>query len=118
MHITAVERWRVEPDPKGTHVMPEDFTKLVVGDLADECSPAPHGGDPGHGVRGRAPAHLAGIAHGRIETVRRIGIEQLHQALGQPVLDQEGVIAGRDDVDEGIADGKNVERSLGHGQAR
>jgi hypothetical protein len=34
------------------------------------------------------------------------------------VLDQEGVVAGGDDVDDGIADGDNVERWLAHGQAR
>ena len=64
------------------------------------------------------PLVSRGTAHRRVEPRRpRLGVEQLHRPLGQVVLDQERVVAGGDDVDDGVADGDNVEGGLGHGRS-
>ena len=70
------------PHAQRMHVMFEDDAKLVVGDLADECRFATHGGDSGHAVGRRPSGHFARHAHSRIELVGFLRGKQLHRPFG------------------------------------
>jgi hypothetical protein len=75
----------------------------------------PSAATPATGVRRRTAARLARLAHLRIEPGRSVGVEHLHRAFDQPLLNQEGVVGARDDVDHGVADRKHVEADIGQG---
>ena len=118
MVAAAVERWRVESDPKGTHVMPEDFTELVVGDLADEGGPQPQCSQAGRRVSGGAAADLPARAH-RVVQAHRLGlVDQAHRSLVKSLLAEEGVVSVGDDIDDGVADAEHVIAGLGHEDLR
>ena len=78
----------------------------------------PEGGDPGHAVRRRAAADLARRAHRRIETRRPRRCRAPHRALGKAALVEERIVAGRDHVDDRVADRHDVEAWGSHGCAR
>jgi hypothetical protein len=56
-----------------------------------------------------APPHL------RIQEIRRRGVDQLHPALGQRMQSEEGIVSGRDHVDNRVAYGDDIKAGLGHG---
>jgi len=97
------------------HVVREDGPELVVGDLADEGCVEAQRRCSRHAVRGRPAADLAPRAHRRIEVVCLLLAQQSHRALGESALVEERIIAGRDDVDDRIADRHDVEDRGGHG---
>ena len=92
--------------------------QLVVCDLADESRAQPERRGAGHAVRRRAAADLARRAHRRIELVGFVGRQQPHRALGQPLLVEERIVAGRDHVDDRIADRHDIEAWGSHGARR
>ena len=69
--------------PGGAHVVAEDAAELVVADLADEGGLAAQAGDADGGVGGRAAGDLDRRAHGRVELLGPLGVDQGHGALGQ-----------------------------------
>ena len=113
----TVDRRRLEPHSERTHVVREDCAKLVVGDLADEGGVEAERCSPGHAVRSRAAADLARWPHRRIKIARFLGRKQPHRAFGKSALLQKGVVAGRDDVDDRIADRHDIEAVGIHGSA-
>ena len=85
-----------------------------LGDLADEAGAAAQRRHPGHGVGRRSAAGLARLAHLGVEPGRALGVEHLHRALDQPLLDQEIVVGDGDHVHNGIADRQHVQTGLNH----
>ena len=88
--------------------MAEDAAELVGRDPADEAAFRPERGKPGDGVGGRAAGALDGRSHGLIEPAGLAGRDQAHEALGEVVLGEKGVVAAGDDVDDGVADADHV----------
>ena len=103
-----------ELDAERADVVGEDLAELVVGDLADEAGAAAQRRDPGHRVGRRAAARLARLAHLRVEPGRALGVEHLHRALDQALLDQERVVGGGDHVHHRVADREHVQAGLSH----
>ena len=101
-------------DAQRPHVVGENLAQLVVGDLPDERHAPAQCRDPGHRVGRRPTADLARRTHCRIERVGLFGIEQLHRPLGQIVQIEKRIVARRDDVDDGIADGYDIEARGSH----
>ncbi len=102
-----------EVDALGLHVVGEHRAELVVEDAAQVGGAAPEAGHPGHRVAGRAARHLDGHAHGRVELLGPLGVDQGHGALHEAVGGDELVGLVGDDVDEGVADPDDVEAGLG-----
>ena len=88
--------------------------ELVFGDLADERRIEPQRRRAGHAVRRRPAADLPPWPHRGIEIARLLGRQQAHRALGEAALVRERVVAGRDDVNDRIADRHDVEAGGSH----
>ncbi len=103
-------------DADVVEVVLEDVAQKVVGHLADEGRPAAERGHAGCGI-GCAAARdlLPRQRHLGIEFFRPIGVDQVHDSLGHAFALDEAGLYGRDDIDNGIADGQHVEAGLGHG---
>ena len=123
----AVVRAGPELDADREHVVAEHLAELVVVDLADVGGAAAEAGDTAHRVGGRAAAHLHRRAERLVQLDRAIGVDQVHPALDEAVLDQERVGRVGDHVDECVADpdhvvpGVALEHLLptdGHGRGR
>ena len=94
--------------------MRKDFAELIIGDLPDKATSAAKGGHAGNGVCRRPAADFMSGAHFRVEGVCARGIDQLHSAFGQAFGDDEIVFGGGDDINNGIADGNNIQLGIGH----
>ena len=88
--------------------MAEDAAELVCRHPADEAAFRPERGKPGDGVGGGAARALDGGPHGLVEPAGFAGRDQAHEALGEVVLGEKGVVAAGDDVDDGVADAHHV----------
>jgi hypothetical protein len=90
-------------------VMVEDLAELVIGHLAEIGRPAAETGDAGGGVAGAAARGLDGGPHSGVEQFRALGIDEVHRALDDGIVDEEGLVAAGDDIDNRIADAQDVE---------
>ena len=106
--LALVGRRRVVGDAERADVVAENAAELVGSDPADEAAFRPERGKPGDGVGGGASGALDGRAHGLIEAPGLAGRDQAHEALGEVVLGEKGVVAAGDDVDDGVADAHHV----------
>jgi hypothetical protein len=104
----ADQRPGVERDPDGLHVVLIDLAQLVVRDLAEKGRPAAEAGHAGDGVAGRPARGLDARRHVAVELLGLILVDQLHGVLHQALGGQEGVVAGGDHIDDGVADGGDV----------
>ena len=98
----------VEVDPSGPDVVHEHIAHLVVPDLADERRLAPERGDGDCGVGRRAPRRLDRGAHGRVQLVGPLGLDERHRVLLEIVADQERIRSVADDVDDRVAQRQHV----------
>ncbi len=112
----GVHRRRVEGDARRADVMGEDPAERIPADLADITRPALEGGDSGDGVGSRAAGDLDRRAHGRVEGLGPLGVDQGHGPFAEPVLREEGLLGMGQHVDDGIADADDVEERFGHGR--
>ena len=69
-------------------------------------------------VARRATRNLDRLPHVGIEHFGTLFIDQVHGTLHQPVLLDETIRHAGDDIDNGIADGENVEGRLCHGNSK
>ena len=106
--LAVVGRRGVVGDAERADVVAEDAAELVGGDPADEAAFRPERGKAGDGVGSRASGALDGRAHGLIEPAGFAGRDQAHEALGEVVLGEKGVVTAGDDVDDGVADAHHV----------
>ena len=104
----AFERRRVIGNPHGADVVTEDRAELVGGNLAEIGARAAEAHEAGHGVGRAAAGGLDGRAHCAIEVLGALRVDQRHAALLDLVVRQKRVVAARNDVDDGIADGEEV----------
>lgn len=89
--------------------MSENAAKLVVRHLADKATFAAQRCEPCKRVRCRATRNLKTRAHIEVKLFGLLSVDQLHAALGERVAGDEGVIFLGDHIDNGVADGDNVE---------
>ena len=106
---------RLEPHAERAHVVRENRAELVVRDLPDEGGVEAQRRDAGHAVGRRPAADLARRAHRRVERVACFGVSNCIEPLVRPCAVEEGVVGGRDDVDDRVADRDNVEARGSHG---
>ena len=88
----------------------EDLAERVVGHLAEEPHPAPERGHPHRGVGRRAARHLDGRPHAPYRRRRPGQVDQLHAPFDQVETGQVLVGGVGEDVDQGGADGHDIER--------
>jgi hypothetical protein len=83
----------------------EDLAQLVVGDLAHEGALAAEAGQARDGVGRRAAGGLHAGAILAIERRRLAGSTSIIAPLVRPFSARKASVAGRDHVDDGVADG-------------
>ena len=111
----TVGQWRrVEMNADGADVMGEDFAQLVIRDLADIGSLSAQRSDTGNRVGGRASRRFLARLHLGVERAGPILIDQGHRVLGDPFGGEKCIGCGRENVDNGIANGKHVKTGIGH----
>ena len=93
-------------------VVAEHLAEVVVADLADVRRRAAEAGDAAHRVGGRAAAHLDRRPERLVQLDGPVGVDQVHPALHQAVLDEELVGGVGDHVDQGVADADHVEAGV------
>ena len=104
-----VERPGLEMHALGANVVGEDLAELIVGDLAEIGGLAAEARHARRRIAGAAAGSFERRPHARIEKFGSIGIDQVHRALDDAVVDQEIIVAARDDIDDRIADRQHVE---------
>ena len=98
--------------------MRENLAELIVGDLADEAAACTQRSEPRQRVGRRAAADFLGRAHRVGQFLRARGIDQRHPALGKAKPFDAGFVGGGHDIDDGVADGDDVNSGHGKGLAR
>ena len=99
----------------GLDVMGKGPASLVRGDLAHEGAFSAEARKAGDGVGSRAARHDCRRAHGIVQRLRLLLVNELHRALAQPGLDEKLLVDRSDDVDDRIAEAENVKSMIGHG---
>ncbi len=102
-----------EMDALSADVMGEYLAELILGNLAEIGGLATEIGDAGGRIAGAAAGGLHRGAHHTVKPLGTLRIDQVHGALGDGVVDQELVVAARNNVDDRIADRQDIE--LAHG---
>src|SRR5690606_10171196 len=94
-------------------IVGEDVAEGIVGDLPDEGGAAAERGDASGGI-GRAAARDLPLAsrHAVVEVDGARLVDEVHDAFGKALAIEEAGIDRRDHVDDGVADGENVEPGL------
>lgn len=110
----ARHRLLPESDAGGANVVAEDAAELVTGDLADETCPSADGGEAHGGICGRPAGDFDGGSHVGVDRLDRLGVHEAHVALGRSVLRKECVVASADDIDNGVADGDDIQAGGAH----
>ena len=88
--------------------------QMVFGDLAEEGGTRSEARKAGCRVAGATARCFDGRSHARVKKIGALGVDQIHGALDDAVVDKEPVIRPSYDVDDGIADAKDVK--LGHAE--
>ena len=101
-------------DAERVHVVAEEFSELVVGDLADEGGAPAEGGDAGGGVAGAAAGDELRRPHMIEQPVGFLAVDQPHRALHQAFANQKILFRMRQHVDDRVSDRQHVELRLGH----
>ena len=98
----------------GLQVVGEELAGLVVLHLADEAGLDAEGGDARRRVGARAARDDHRRAHIAVELLGPRLVDELHGALVHLLLQQEGLVRMGEHVNDGVAEGKNVDAGLGH----
>ncbi len=111
------ERRGVVGDAEGADVVGEDVAELVVGDLADVGGRVPpRAAMPAMVLAAEPPEDFDAGAHDLVEALGVSGVDEGHGALGEVVLGEKGVVCLGEHVDDGVADGGDVESLVVHGK--
>ena len=86
----------------------ETVPELVIMDASGKHSLAAKRDNPDSGIGRRPAGNLAWIINGCIQRRRLCGIDKVHHPLANTVPGKEIIVTGGKDVDNGIADGENV----------
>ena len=98
-----------ELDAGGADVVTEHGAELVVGHPADERGRTAERGDADERVGGRSTRDLDRGSHGLVQELGACGVDELHRAGGEVVCGEELVALVAQHVDQGVADGDDVE---------
>ena len=104
----ADERLSDKIDPDSADVVGEDAAERIIGHLADEDGFAAEVGEPRRGIGRRAARGFHRLAHLGVKVVGARLIDEAHGPLRQSLGGEEGVVGGRLDVDQSVADGGEV----------
>jgi hypothetical protein len=85
-----------------------DFAKLVRRHLAEKGRTAAETGYAGSSIARTAARSLDCRTHAAVEKLGAVPVDQVHCALDDAIVDQEGVVALGNDVNDGIANAKHV----------
>ena len=97
------------------HVLGKHVAQPVLGHLAHKCGASAERGDARRGVAGAATGKLQPAGrHLGIEVSGAIAVDQVHDALVHALAGKKLARHRGNDIDDSIADGKNVEAGLGH----
>ncbi|MCY1244070.1 hypothetical protein D9M72_571230 [compost metagenome] len=88
--------------------MREDLAELVARGLAEVGGATAKAGDTGCRIAGAAAGRFDGRAHARVQQPGSFGIDEVHGALYDAVFIEKGIVAARDDINDGIADRQHV----------
>ena len=114
---TALHGRGVEQATSGAQIVGKDAAQLVVAHAANEASTAAELGDGRHGVGHRAARGFNARAHGAIEGLGLLLINQGHGALGEPLAFEESVVALGEHINDGVANANDIEGCRGGGHA-
>src|SRR3546814_1006461 len=111
-----------EGDAEAGDVVTKNLAELIARDLADEAGTAAGRGKARDRIRLRSAACLPRLAHPTVKAGRLGRVDQPHRALGETLRFEEGIVGGGDHVDNGVADGEDVqagfgEAGFGHGRS-
>ena len=101
-------------DPERVHVVAEEFSELVIGDLADEGGATTEGGDACRRVAGAAAGDELRRPHMGEQPVGFLAVDQAHRALHQAFAHQEILFCLRQHIDDRVPDRQHVEPQLSH----
>ena len=102
-------RGGAETDTGSADVTDKGVPELVIMHPAGKSGTSAKSGDTNGRVRRRAAGDLARRPDGGIKRRGLVGIDEIHHSLADIVRRQEGVVAAGKNVDNGIADGQNVD---------
>jgi hypothetical protein len=102
----------------GLQIVGEEAAGFVVLHLADEARLDAERRNARRRVGGRAAGHDDGRSHLAVELLGSRLVDELHGALVNVLLHQEGFIRMGEHVNDGVAERKHVDASLGHEQPR
>ena len=89
------------------------MAELIIGDLADKAATLAERGHSRQCVRRRTARHFDRGSHCRVKPFGLFGVDQPHRPLGQTFGSDQRIVGASDDVDNGVADGDNVETGGG-----
>jgi hypothetical protein len=92
----------------------EHGAQLIVGDLAYERAFVAERCNACQRIGCRAPGNLAPRSHAPVKLLGPLGVDQPHRPLLIAFAIEEGVVDAGDDIDDGVADGEDVEAGVGH----
>jgi hypothetical protein len=98
----------------GLEIVGEEAARLVVLHLADEACLDPERGHARRRVGRRAAGHDDGRAHIPVKLLGARLVDELHGALVHLLGLEEGFVRMGEHVDNGVAEGENVDAILGH----
>jgi hypothetical protein len=93
----------------------ERAAELIGFELADKGRSSAETSNTDHGIRRRSSGYLDRRTHGVIDRLRPPLIDQRHAAFAHAMRQQKVVVGPGQDIDDGVADAKDVETSGGHG---
>ncbi len=99
-------------DADGADVVAEDLAQGVLGHLPDIGGAPAERADARYGVARRTARGLDPRRHGVIQGRALILVDQLHRAGDQALGLQKSRIARRQDIDDGVAQGADVETGV------
>ena len=86
----------------------EAVAKHIIMDPAGKPGPAAKRDNSDCGVCRRPAGDFARIIDGSIERRRLVSIDKVHHALANAVTGEEIIVTAGKNIDNGIADGKNI----------
>ncbi len=102
-------RLGLEMDALSADIVLEDLAELIFGHLAEIGCRCAKVGNARCRIACTSARRFQCRTHERVEQFRALRIDQVHRALGNGVIDEETVIAARNNIHDGVANGQYVE---------
>src|SRR5690606_11499050 len=102
------KRSRIECYALRANIMAVDIAELVLCDLSEIGGAPAQASQAGSRVPGTSARRFNRRPHAIVEEGCAFGIDQVHRTLDDAVIDQKRLVAPGNDIDNGIADAKDV----------